>query len=341
MISAILALNRFCYPLVGNGVKTRVRGEAMVGKSKIPNRLYKYRAFSNLTLDMLVADNLFFADPSTFNDPLDTKPSLKTDLGTADLEHMLSHLVRQRIGAEMTTAARTIRYRGPKTVDRIARLSRWGAEELIAEIQYNATDREYEVDDPAHFLFGRYVEEELLRRYDKGIVSLAERANCPLMWSHYGDQHKGVCAGYSVPADAAKNLHRIKYGGSRLIAASEVKAMLAGDEAARRRVDEAVLLKKAVDWRYEREWRLIGQRGLQNSRLELEEIIFGMRCAATVKYAIVKALENRSRPIRFYEIRQRPGTFLLRKYALNTDELTAELPRRSRSIFEDFQTSPG
>jgi hypothetical protein len=75
--------------------------------------------------------------------------------------------------------------------------------------------------------------------------------------------------------------------------------------------------------------------------LELEEITFGMRCAATVKYAIVKALENRSRPIKFYEIRQRHGTFLLRKYALNTDELTAELPRRSRSIFEDFQKSPG
>jgi hypothetical protein len=47
----------------------------MMGEGKLPKRLYNYRAFSNLTRDMLVADNLFFADPSTFNDPLDTNPS--------------------------------------------------------------------------------------------------------------------------------------------------------------------------------------------------------------------------------------------------------------------------
>lgn len=309
----------------------------MMGKRRIPKRLYKYRGFSNLTLDMLVADNLFFADPSTFNDPLDTNPSLETDLGAAELEHILGQLVQQRVSAEMTAAARTIKYRGPKTIEHIERHSRRHADQLIAEIRYNATDPEYEVDDPAQFLLGQYVERELLRRYDKGIVSLAERADCPLMWSHYGDQHKGVCVGYSVPADAAANLYKVKYGGSRLVKASEVAAVLAGDETSRRRVDEAVLVRKASAWHYEREWRLIGQRGLQPSVLELEEVIFGMRCSITVKYTVVKALENRSRPVKFYEIRQQHGTFLLRKYTLDTDELDVTFPRRARSLFEDFQ----
>jgi hypothetical protein len=36
-----------------------------------PNRLYKYRTFNDKTVDMLVMDELYFADPSTFNDPLD------------------------------------------------------------------------------------------------------------------------------------------------------------------------------------------------------------------------------------------------------------------------------
>lgn len=304
---------------------------------KIPARLYKYRAFSNLTLDMLVADNLFYADPSTFNDPLDTRPSLKTDVEAASLEAMLSTFVERRVRAEMTAAANTIKYRGPKTVDHIARHSRRRAEQVIAEIAYNATNPAYEVNDPLQFLLGQYVEEELLRQYDKGIVSLAERVTCPLMWSHYGNQHKGVCAGYSVPADAAAGLFKIEYGGSRLVNASDVAAMLDGDQMARRRVDAAVMLRKALDWRYEREWRLIGQRGLQDSPLELEDVIFGMRCESSVKYAIVKALEDRGRPVRFYEMRELNGTFRLRKYAVDTDELASSLPRRSRSIHEAIE----
>lgn len=49
----------------------------MAASAKTPNRLYKYRSFSNLTLEMLFADTLYFADPSSFNDPLDTQPALE------------------------------------------------------------------------------------------------------------------------------------------------------------------------------------------------------------------------------------------------------------------------
>lgn len=122
--------------------------------------------------------------------------------------------------------------------------------------------------------------------------------------------------------------------------ASTVAAMLAGDEIARRKLDESVLTRKAKDWGYEREWRLIGHRGAQDSPLELEEIVFGMRCSHTVKYAIVKAVADRHRPVKFYEIRERRGRFLLGKYVLDTDELVVSLPRRALDIQEWFETLP-
>ena len=127
------------------------------------------------------------------------------------------------------------------------------------------------------------------------------------MWSHYGDQHRGICAGYSVPGPAARNLFPVTYGGSRNVKASDVAAMDA-DPAARQRVDEAALLRKAPDWKYEEEWRLIGNRGSQDSPLELEEVIFGMRCPSTVRFAIVRALENRGRDIQFFEVPHPHGT---------------------------------
>lgn len=144
-----------------------------------------------------------------------------------------------------------------------------------------------------------------------------------------------MCIGYSVPGSAVADLHKITYGGSRLIEASTVAAMLDGDDIARRKVDEAVLTRKAMDWRYEREWRLVGPRGPQDSPLELEEVVFGMRCSHTVKFAIVRALERRRRPVKFYEIRERRGRFLLGRYVLDTDALSVSLPRRALEI-QDF-----
>jgi hypothetical protein len=116
--------------------------------------------------------------------------------------------------------------------------------------------------------------------------------------------------------------------------------MVDGDRAAARAVDEAVLLKKAYDWRYEREWRLIGDRGLQDSPLELEEVVFGMRCPAAVQFAVATALANRHPTIRLYEIRQRTGTFLLRKAVADLDEMLATWPRRARAINDAFRDLP-
>ncbi len=312
----------------------------MENDKQIPKRLYKYRDFSNRTLDMVVSDNVYYADPSTFNDPLDTRPSLETNLDEAELEKILRSFVERRTSVDMSAAANTIKYRGPKTMDHIKRHSRRQADQLIEEIKFHAMDPEYDSEDQQRLLLGHYIEVELLRQYDKGIVSLAERATCPLMWSHYGDQHGGVCIGYSVPVTAAGNLYKVKYGGSRLVEASKVAAMLVGNDVARGQVDEAVLLRKAASWGYEREWRLIRPRGLQNSPLELEEIIFGMRCKASAKYAVMKALEGRDRPVKFFEMREVSGTFKLKKYALNYDnELFVHFPKRSLSIFEAFETS--
>lgn len=306
-----------------------------------PKRLYKYRSFSDLTLGMLVEDMVFFADPTTFNDPLDTRPTLDTDIPNAALGEILTRLIEDRASAEMSAAAKTIHYNGPKTLDHIARQSRKTAENLLADIRYNANNPAYEAEDPERMLLGVYVEEELLRRYDRGVFSLAERANCPLMWSHYGDQHHGICLGYSVPEDAAGDLHKMKYGGSRLVQASDVSAMLNGDETARRRVDEAVLLKKARPWAYEREWRLLGTRGAQHSPLELEEVVFGMRCPSAVMFGVIQALAGRDRPVRFFEIRGQHGRFLLHKRVTDTDELLATHPRRYRRIHEIFRAFEG
>ncbi len=310
----------------------------MADKMKRPHRLYKYRDLSNRTIDLIVADNLFFADPITFNDPLDSRPSLKIDVPTVLLEEILRDLIEIRVSTEMSAIAKSIKSLGANSLELAKQRGRREAARRLQELAYLATDPEYEDAQKHHqSLLTQYVEDELLAQYNKGIVSLAERATCPLMWSHYGDQHKGVCIGYSIPESEVDKLHKVKYGRNRLVSASDVAGMIQNHEIARRRVDEAVLLRKAWDWNYEREWRLIGPRGISSSNLELREVIFGMRCAASVKYTIAKALEAKRPQVKFFELREEAGTFKLKKCPLSRDdELFVYFPRRGRDAIEAF-----
>jgi hypothetical protein len=309
----------------------------MVQAAAMPSRLYKFKKFDQQTLELLVLDQLYFAAPTDFNDPFDTRPSLEVDIDEGKLEIILRDLVQQRVSAEMSAAAKTIRYRGEKTKDHILRLSKLKADQIIENINYDATDPDFGVPEPRRFLLGRCLEHELLKRYDKGIVSLSRSANCPLMWSHYADQHKGICIGYSVPSTRHVSLRAVEYGGSRVVAASDVAAMLDGNQAARERVDAAVLLRKARPWRYEREWRMIGDRGAQDTGLELEEISFGIRCNTIVRYAVVRALEGRDRAVKYYEMCETEGTFELSKRRLDIDQELALWPRRSIPLEEVFE----
>ena len=306
----------------------------MEREKRLPTRLYKYRDLTARTLDMVVGDHLHFADPSTFNDPLDTRPSLDNDVGVGELGRVLWMLTEQRNAAEMCEAADAMRLKGPKTRNLIEKRSRGQADERMAEIEYSAMDPEFDTEMTLRYR----IELELLGRYEKGIVSFAERDDCPLMWSHYGDQHRGICLGYSVPEKSTVDVQKVAYGGARLVKASDVGAMLDGDDEARARVDAAVMLKKAESWSYEREWRLIGRRGTEGSPLELEEIIFGMKCKESAKYTVMKALEGRSGSVKFYEMREERGTFNLRKDELIYDgELFVYFPERHLDILEGFE----
>lgn len=186
---------------------------------KTPKRLYKYRGFSALTVDLLVSDKIFFADPHTFNDPLDSKPIVTPDLTLEQLKLTVRTLMERRLVAEMTTAARSIKYRGPKTIEHIDRLSRQEVEGMMADIAYHATNPDYEGDlsDNHRWLLGHQLQTELMKQYDRGILSFAERNSCPLMWSHYGDQHNGLCIGYEVPTPPPDALHRVRYGGIPIV----------------------------------------------------------------------------------------------------------------------------
>ena len=304
-------------------------------------RLYKYRVFNSRTLSMLVEDQLYFADPSSFNDPLDTRPTLEADVDEAALKEILSKLHERRVSAEMSVAARKLQTKKPRTQEYVERLGSQQANRRIENIEYNATNPDAHPEYMNRELRAG-IEDELVRRYDSGIVSLSEQDDCPVLWSHYGDQHRGICIGYSVHDKGPRKPEKVEYGGSRLIQASEVASMLQDDENARKRVDAAVLFRKGDGWRYEREWRLIGDQGLQDSSLELEEIIFGCRFDPILALVLWKTFASRQRPVEFHRMSTEPGKFGLKKHPVKPSYLEfIDFPRRAALVFELFEDLSG
>lgn len=307
--------------------------------SQQPAMFYRYRAFNTDTLDSLCHDTLHFAHPGTFNDPLDCNPTVECDSDLEQLRALLALLVRRRVSAEVLESLRKARLRGERAIAHADKRAQAEAARQLADIAYHATNPEYSVGEgeAEAWLLTQEIEKELFRHYERGVCCFSTTYSSPLLWSHYGEQHRGLCVGYGTDRVPKPRLQRAVYGGSRAIRTSTlVRAFLQDDRNATDELDRDVLLRKARGWSYEREWRLIGVQGLQDSPLLLKEITFGLRCPSSVMHAVVQSLLRREKPVGFYEIYEVRSRYVLRRRALDVDELSVYLPKTAASGIEMF-----
>nr|VFJ61660.1 MAG: Protein of unknown function (DUF2971) [Candidatus Kentron sp. DK] len=309
-----------------------------------PRKVYRYQGFGSLTLQALCHDELYFADPADFNDPLDCQPVVKANSDRDTLRQLVTEFVKRRTVAETLAALKNAKLVGEKATAHAKRLGEQAARDVLANIRYNATNPMYEeeggmnVEEAEHWILTQEIEQELLRRYDRGVCCFSTLVDNPLLWSHYADQHRGFCIGYSLNRVSKPRLNRVVYGGDRTVKTSLIaKAIIDNDPEARTLLDRDVLLRKAYPWRYEREWRLLGDRGDQNSPLLLEDVTFGFRCLEAIQHTVISALESRKKPIEFFKMKEKDrGSFELERQPVEIDEMCAYFPRTAQSGEEMF-----
>jgi hypothetical protein len=126
-----------------------------------------------------------------------------------------------------------------------------------------------------------------------GITSFSRKWNDVLLWSHYGDKHKGICLGFDVTVGLTRE---IRYEDSVLV----VGDLRAEDDL--QRIVDRLEGTKYKGWSYEAEVRATAPRGAQDSEtrlyfvsfdenLVLREVIAGERCTLT-RPDIDQALEG-------------------------------------------------
>lgn len=129
------------------------------------------------------------------------------------------------------------------------------------------------------------------------IICFSETHKSNLMWSHYTDSHKGYCIEYDCskyPINTQETLYKIKYEKNKPDITKQIE-----DEDME--AFASALMTKAIDWEYEKEWRLIttidDDDFIQDNNA-ITSIYLGVNCNKEIKKDIIQwAIENNKNAI--------------------------------------------
>lgn len=137
-----------------------------------------------------------------------------------------------------------------------------------------------------------------------GVFSLTQNPTNSVMWSQYGDKHRGICLTYDIPddfiIDAATNIlgrAPVLYGDEPITDWLIQNAETVDFDDPRDFAIELmkrVLTVKAADWNYEREYRILrtesGPLSIPNEFLA--QVCFGLRISEADKMLVDSALSK-------------------------------------------------
>lgn len=217
-----------------------------------PEILYKYRNFDARSISMLANNQIYFASPLDFNDPFDCVAH----------EHMLDAHAES-----MELLARLHPQVSPRAI------TRENMERLFEAISQHPEINQIKAEQEKNLI-------EFLENL--GVLGLSACNDSILMWSHYANNHKGFCIGFknNLGLDE-KCIMGVSYIDSRAndFVPYYLFSQVMSDEETSNILIKAFIFTKYIDWKYEQEWRIIGDKGIAiYSPDSIDRIIFGLKC---------------------------------------------------------------
>jgi hypothetical protein len=238
----------------------------MILKNSDPEKFYKYRSMqpgaAKYVLQTIVSNEIYFASPNSFNDIFDCKPVVTFDCTDEQFIEQYIALARKHG-------------------------SFFSQEKLLHDAREAIGDpyRDLRITSAAI----RFQQELALSLHKTGVYCVSERNDDILMWSHYADNHRGVCLEFNGGAAEMIDAQRVIYAEDRP-AIDQFR-----DTTVQEKMEKA-LLTKSSHWSYEKEWRIVHHvKGVGKVKLEsntLTGLIFGAATSKQTKDDIMLTLAN-------------------------------------------------
>lgn len=204
---------------------------------KITN-LYKYSSFNDRSIYSLMTGKIWFPKPDSLNDPYDCAIVNMSKFYIDDLKKSRLNIVSVLERMRPTTSSRSEFEKNLYSMinDHISKISE---KDVATQRELSET---YEIFQSAINNFG--------------ILSLSETPENILMWSHYASGHTGICFQFerNETNKLGLNSKKVIYSNKRIdTGTSSINT-----------TDFDLFCVKHKGWKYEREWRLVEDKGNQH-----------------------------------------------------------------------------
>ncbi|MGH8309809.1 MAG: DUF2971 domain-containing protein [Steroidobacteraceae bacterium] len=195
--------------------------------------LYKFKGFTgdqrDHVIDMLEHSRFYFSVPDQFNDPYDVAPVIA-------------------LGGDPKDPA----FLAELEAKELASLKRRGLNDAQIEAYRKASGT-----DISQLAAGARDDLRFKMRRDTRIFCMSAEQCHPLQWSHYADRHRGLCLHLRCAAGKPLGLaRRVEYRTDR------EPILLPLERQSHDEIVERLILLKADFWSYEREYRIVGDVGV-------------------------------------------------------------------------------
>lgn len=262
-------------------------------------KLYKYRGFGKessekqWTTKIISEQELFFSSIKAFNDPFDGKVNLRFD---GKLNEIKAAQTRVQYTNKLV---KNEKYEGITMKDSFDLVSSRITEEVIENTEFKdgLKKRVQEIHN------------------SKGVLALSSIPDNILMWSHYGDNHYGICFGFEWDAEdhIFGKYRKVKYQTHY----DEVWSWLHTDDE----IVEGIIYNKSIDWSYEKEFRIVidSIEAVKFDKINLKEIIFGCKTTQEDIDEIIQLANKYNLDVEFMQAKIDEKT-----YALNIENYYQE-----------------
>lgn len=240
----------------------RVESAYHLKHTNFPSSLFKYRRVDDYALKNLRSGTVWLADPDTLNDPYDCAYTI--DIERFERDHLRS------LKPDYLTAL-------PDGIDREALISAMGQSGNPRQVLFDVVLRDVDpsqrtqlslalaevmADSRESYLMD--VAAKIKRSFK--LCSFSERVDSTLMWAHYADNHRGFCIEYGLEGltpDILTNrfMYPVLYTDELFDVTEHVMRGVEHPSFNNLHWNMAGL-RKASDWSYEREWRLLFANGV-------------------------------------------------------------------------------